>query len=170
MDLYENSGSALPHQQQLPLLEQQGPLLFLGYQPLEQCMAYLNLQLAILFISRWYVTKEQLKWWSSGIHTLYKNTATRFNYCDSIPLVNFIMWGTRKCNITLLTPWFCIIHILGMWIWFQVLPVWLNREIPQNPTYTNYKQGKGMYPLEVLLLSLNIPKKRIFHIIEPIFI
>jgi hypothetical protein len=39
--------SALPHQQQLPLLEQRGLLPFLGYQLLEQCMAYLNLQLAI---------------------------------------------------------------------------------------------------------------------------
>jgi hypothetical protein len=47
----KNSNGELPHQQQLPLLERHELLPFLGYQLLEQCMAYLNLQLAKIIIS-----------------------------------------------------------------------------------------------------------------------
>jgi hypothetical protein len=47
----KNSDGELPHQQQLPLLERHELLPFLVYQLLEQCMAYLNLQLAQIIIS-----------------------------------------------------------------------------------------------------------------------
>jgi hypothetical protein len=47
-ELLREVSSTLPHQQKSPLLEQQGLLPFLGYQLLEQCMAYLNLQLRFI--------------------------------------------------------------------------------------------------------------------------
>jgi hypothetical protein len=104
-------------------------------------MAYLNLQLAKIIISVGFIYwDKQPRGHSSRLHTFYKNTATRGDYCKSLPLVNLILWCTRECNVTLLTPWLSTIDVFGTWKCFQVLPVWLNGKWHlKNSTFTNKK-------------------------------